>query len=722
MNLGPGLPGRYASDPPVLVEDYLGWFEQISSLGANTVRTFSILPPAFYRALRRHNETPEQPRLYLVQEVWLADSPDTNLFQSSVVSSSRRGIANTIDVIHGQGDLPVRPGYGGGLYVVDVSEYVLGILIGREWEPNLVVSNNAANSGHNSYQGRFVSLRQGNATEEWLARMLDYSAQYETLKYNQQTPIGIVNWPALDPLRHPTEACLLEEYEFRRRLGETLTPPGPDEIVDDNDTVSVDDTRFEKSSELVSGLFAAYTVFPYFPDFVYREPAYLNVRDDQGPNPYLGYLRALKQHYQDMPLLAGGYGISSSLGVARFHPYGMNHGGLTEQEQGAALARMTRNLDEAGWAGGLITEWQDEWYRSSWLTRPLSIPPERGILWYNKLDPDQNLGLWTFDPRGDAQYWSAFTGWNQTTPLYLKDRGPIRPLNDGWDTERTLRSLSVSSDEAFVYLRLQLGNLRADPNNLPNFGQAQYLIGINTSPGRFGSRVQPGLAPQVRSDPGANFLIHLADGRAQLLVASNYNPRELRPISGLPANVALSYRIPFRPQVEEWSGFEEILVEINRRRFGRDGRMFPPQRYSLSQLRYRAPGQADDTLATWTADYSGNALIFRLPWPMLSVTDPSSRRVLSGTEGGPEFMTAETAGIQLFAVSFRPGDPVEFSLFPLGGVPATDSLPVLDENGSFQGLRNYTWAKWDSISKNGRWKAGYTSLQQAFQQVGARTQ
>ncbi|MBF8304959.1 MAG: hypothetical protein HW398_147, partial [Acidobacteria bacterium] len=29
--------------------------EQIGALGANTVRAFTILPPAFYRALRRHN-------------------------------------------------------------------------------------------------------------------------------------------------------------------------------------------------------------------------------------------------------------------------------------------------------------------------------------------------------------------------------------------------------------------------------------------------------------------------------------------------------------------------------------------------------------------------------------------------------------------------------------------------------------------------------------------
>ncbi|MGH9786701.1 MAG: tetratricopeptide repeat protein, partial [Terriglobia bacterium] len=554
VNLGPAIPGKFVSEPPVLVEDYLRWFEQIASLGANTVRAFTMLPPAFYRALRSHNDRSPRQRLYLLQEVWLAESAGTNLFQSSVETGFQQEIAHALDALHGQGDIPMRPGYSGGLYAVDVSPDVVGLLIGREWEPHLVVAHNQANPLRSSYEGKFVSLEQGNAMEAWLAGMMDYAALYETQKYNHQTPLGVASWPALDPLSHPSEASLAEEYSFRRRLGEALTPPGPGEIIDDNDAVSVNDAGFQKRPELAAGLFASYSVFPYFPDFLYRDPAYLQTRDPGGPNPFLGYLRALKAHYRNMPLLAGAYGISTSLGIARYHPYGWSHGGLTEREQGAALARMTRNLADAGWAGGLITEWQDDWNKSSWLTRPLSIPFERQPLWSNKLDPDQSLGLWTYDPSGEAQFWSSFAGWNQVRPLYLKDRGPIRSLSDGWDTERTLRSLAVASDESFVYVRLQVGSVRADRNNLPDLRQAQYFIGISTAPGRFGSRVQPGLVPQVRSEQGANFLLHLGPSGARLLVASNYNPREVRPISGLPSNVALSYRIPFRPELDEWSG------------------------------------------------------------------------------------------------------------------------------------------------------------------------
>jgi len=108
VNLGPATPGSFASDAPTFVEGYLPWLDAIAGLGANTVRAYTILPPAFYRALRRHNETAGKPRLYLLQEVWLADSPETNLFSPGIEAESRREIAQAIDLIHGQGDLPLQ--------------------------------------------------------------------------------------------------------------------------------------------------------------------------------------------------------------------------------------------------------------------------------------------------------------------------------------------------------------------------------------------------------------------------------------------------------------------------------------------------------------------------------------------------------------------------------------------------------------------------------------
>ena len=203
VNLGPAIPGGFATTPPVLVEDYLRWLQQIAQLGANTIRVYTVLPPAFYRALKRHNET-NQPPLYLLQEVLLVGPEETNLLQPAVERVARREIARVIDLLHGQGDMPMRPGYANGLYVVDVSEYVLGLLIGRALEPHLVLANNEYNSHRRSYSGTYMSLPEGNPTEVWLASMMDYAASYEVEEYNHQRPLSIVNWPPLDPL---TQGC-----------------------------------------------------------------------------------------------------------------------------------------------------------------------------------------------------------------------------------------------------------------------------------------------------------------------------------------------------------------------------------------------------------------------------------------------------------------------------------------------------------------------------------
>ncbi len=719
VNLGPAPPGAFPSEAPNRADRYLDWLGQIAQMGANTIRTYSLLPPAFYRALKIHNEKNAASRLYLVQQVVLARGEGDNLFKRDAVQAAQAEIRHVVDAIHGQGDVPSRSGHGSGIYAVDVSPYTLGIVLGRVFEPHEVMANNELNSFRTTHDGKYVGVEKANPTEAWLASMADYAAEYETEKYNQQRALGIMNWPGLDPLSHPSEASLREEIAIRRNSGERSASIPSEEVVDDNDVVSVDETKFRARPQFQAGIFSAYSAFPFYPDFMYRDPAYLAVRDQQGPNPYFGYLKALKSHYQSLPVLVADYGASTSLGVSRLHPFGWNHGGLTEREQGDLLARMTRNIADAGLAGGAIASWQDEWYKANWLTRPLAQPEERRALWNNQLDADQGFGLWTYDPAGEALF-TNLSGWGNVPPQYQKKSGgPATTLNDGWDADRTLRSLSVASDAAFVYLRLEVESLRKTSANTPDMKGAQYFIGIGTSPKRFGSETLPGLSPQIRSEDGANFLLHLGGGAARLLIASNYTPRENKPISGVSPLLQSGYRIPFAPLRDKSAGFEEIVVEINRRRFGRDGRQFPPQRHNFSTLRYRAPGQSDDTQATWSVDFVNKAYVFRIPWALLLVMDPSSHRVYARTEGGPQFVSEETKGFQVFAVSFRPSDPIRFDHNVPGGNTVADTLPSRDKIGVLTGLKIYEWPGWNTVNPKGRTKAGYPVVQKAFREVKA---
>jgi len=722
INIGPAMPGSFASEPPMLVEDYLPWFGQIAELGANTVRAYTILPPAFYRALKRHNETPNLPRLYLLQEVWLADSEEKNLFTPATEKTSRQEVAYVLDLIHGQGNLPMRKGMPSGLYAVDVSEYVLGLLIGRELEPHLVVTNNEWNSFRKSYAGKYISIPEGNPTEVWLASLMDYAVGYEVDKYNQQRPLSIVNWPPLDPLSHPTEAGLQLEFNLRKKMGERLGELPP--VFDDNDTVSVDSTKLRAGSGFSAGVFASYHVYPFYPDFLLHDPVLLRSRDHAGPNPYFGYLKALKGHYSKMPLLIAEYGVPTSIGVSHFHPYGWNHGGLNEREQGELLGRMTRNIVDAGCAGGIVFEWQDEWFKLNWLTAPFEMPLERRSLWLNALDPEENFGLWTYET-SQSRLFSAVAGaaWNSVKPLYQKSGAPpIVTLNDGADAHRTLSSLAVSSDEAYLYLRLSVQSLPRGADGAPQLDRANYLIGLSTRPGHYGSRLLPGLAPHLRNPQGFNFLLHVAGaGNTRLLIASNYNPYALLPVEGVSNRVSLEIRSPWKPVLDDWSSFEDIVVESNRLRFSRDGAMFPPQRYSRSLLRY---GPLDpnarqyDSLATWSADFQNNALVFRLPWSLLFVTDPSSRQIYAGAEAGAKLQTAGTEGLDIFAVSFNPGKATpDWGRFPVSSLAVTDTLPPADRQGTLIGIQRYRWQDWNVVKLSGRLKASARTLQKIFREL-----
>ncbi len=87
-------------------------------------------------------------------------------------------------------------------------------------------------------------------------------------------------------------------------------------------------------TETSPGFFIGYHAYPYYPDFIIQDPIYLAESDSIGPNSYLGYLKDLKAHYQDIPLIIAEFGVPSSWGAGHLAPSGMHHGGISEEEQG----------------------------------------------------------------------------------------------------------------------------------------------------------------------------------------------------------------------------------------------------------------------------------------------------------------------------------------------------------------------------------------------------
>ena len=72
-NIGPARPGEWSVAASLAFDTYREWLGQIAESGANTVRVYTILPPAFYQALWYHNQAAPGP-LWLIQEVWLSEN------------------------------------------------------------------------------------------------------------------------------------------------------------------------------------------------------------------------------------------------------------------------------------------------------------------------------------------------------------------------------------------------------------------------------------------------------------------------------------------------------------------------------------------------------------------------------------------------------------------------------------------------------------------------
>jgi hypothetical protein len=131
---------------------------------ANVVRLYTILPPAFYRALKRWNDAHPDRTLWLVHGVWAEAPPDDDYDDRAWKAEFREEMQRVVDLLHGHALIPPRPGHAFGRYTVDVSDHVLAFIIGREWEPFTIHHYNTMRPTRTSYSGSFLTLQNGSAT------------------------------------------------------------------------------------------------------------------------------------------------------------------------------------------------------------------------------------------------------------------------------------------------------------------------------------------------------------------------------------------------------------------------------------------------------------------------------------------------------------------------------------------------------------------------------
>jgi hypothetical protein len=665
VNIGAALPGYDPGDLPITKEQYLQWFAKIQEMGANTIRVYTILKPAFYDALVAYNQQHAEQPLYFIQGVW---SPEEKLIETKdayneeIYQSFKKEISDAVGAVYGSIDIPEHFGKASGIYRSNAGPYLLGWHIGTEWDPSMVKNTNEQHKDKNNYAGTYVSAKPEAAPfENWLAEMLDQLAETE-IQHGWKHPLAFTNWVTTDPLTHPGEVMIEE------------------------DMVSVDATHLQVK-DWSAGYYAAYHAYPYYPDFFRLDETLQDVREADGTaNTYKSYLRKLKAYHTDMPVMISEFGVPSSLGVAHLGTMDRNQGGHTEQEQGRIDASLLKDIYDEGMAGAIVFSWQDEWFKKTWNTMHFEIPSDRRKLWQNVLTNEQHFGMLAMLSSkdgpllidGDTRDWDR---------LKSADKQKLDFTYPGW------KEISMTHDEAYVYINAKLDH-PFDPE------QELLYFGVDTLPG--GNKQAKELGGKTL-DEGLETLIVLGkDGEAEVRIASNYDlhtrmygkqyemkdwkPEEFKDNSGVFNTWKLAIGLAFSPpDSKKYGPFEEVTAGTLRR-----GTTNP------DSPQY-------DSLAMWQAQ--GDTIEVRIPWMLLGFTDPSSLQVISYEDKEKRLFAQSTEGIRLVPWIVKRSDGSVSGLEGSGAYPVSQ-LPL------------YSWKSWDQVTYVERVKQSYTLMQQAFQSLG----
>jgi hypothetical protein len=408
VNLGVTLPGHAPGELAPTRRDYDRWLDGIGDMGARVVRVYTILRPAFYDALAAYNREHPRAPLHFIQGVWI---PEEEFLASgnayAVTAEFEREIADAVAVVHGDARLPARPGHASGTYRSDVARWLLAWSPGVEWDPGAADTTNQRNAGAPPHAGRYISsTADANPMESWIAARLDRLATLEAER-GWSRPLTFTNWVTTDPLSHPLE------------------PFG------DEDRVSIDAMHIRASAEWPGGFFASYHAYPYYPDF-------LRLQYRGSADPYAAYLSELRAHHAGEAVMVTEFGVPSGLGAAHRGPLGRDQGDHSEQDAGRIDASLLRAIRSTGFAGGMLFEYTDEWFKRSWNTQALAQPVDRRQLWHNVLTNEAQFGIVATEPGkkplvtldGRTREFGSRRVMHDAAYLYLRTRGSGRVVVD----------------------------------------------------------------------------------------------------------------------------------------------------------------------------------------------------------------------------------------------------------------------------------------------------
>ena len=615
VNIGATEPGLFPGDLTISYDTYYRWFGYISKMNCNCIRVYTLMPPQFYQALGDFNRKAKN-KLYLYQGIWVNEEDierlsDTYAENEKILNDFINDAVDLVNVIHGNAKIAESAGEAYGTYTADVSQWLVGWIVGIEWDPNFVMNTDAQHPDKKDYDGKYLYTQTASPFEAFLCRVGDALISHETMKYKFQTPLAFSNWITTDPLTHPNE-------------------PHYDE---DKATVNTENV---KSRNFGPGMFASYHIYPYYPDSLNYQEDYLENIDDSGKvNTYAAYLADLKLAHT-MPIIVAEFGIPTSRGMGHESVMGYNQGMVDETDQGAMLIDMLECIADAKYAGGIVFTWQDEWFKRTWNNVMFDIADRRPY-WSNIQTTEQCFGLMAFDP-GKSKMAAYIDGsvseWKSTSPTVTTDQG----------------SLYVKSDERYLYLMLDLKNYDFDNDTL--------LIPINTVADQGNTKAND---RNAEFDKEADFLICInGKNNSHIYVdryydAFNFYFLESKKLSDVAAEVNASVKNSGAFDIMRMCyGYNLTVKGTNR--------VEPDKVYETGLLRYGNGNPDSDGYKSLSDFYFKNGkLEIRIPWQLLNVMDPSSKQQISDFWKS-QVISAGSYDSFDFGFAFRSGDSKKLNI------------------------------------------------------------
>lgn len=344
-------------------DTYFKWFKQIQDMGANTIRISNIYNDGFYKAFYKYNKNRKDP-LYLIQGI----SVDVVEFESKKKIDRLEFYDNLlkdgkkiVDIVHGRKILLTNSKKGNGFFLYDISPWVIGYLIGDEWNQETITYIDKTLDSKPSYKGDYVSTSvESTNFEKMMAEIVETIIGYETRKYHEQRPISVNSTFLMDPFKYPEHnAVQLEKFN----------------------TFSIE--HIKPTQKLKSGLFASYAFEHFnFSLLPLIEPSEV----EKFPN-VKNYFDLLQQYHSSPVVISSiGYPSDEYLNV--------------EAPQESILVEQIKMFEAIGYKGNIIRSWQDVWDRRN-LANSYAVDLQQINNWHDPLTSTQHFGLIGFKPFRD---------------------------------------------------------------------------------------------------------------------------------------------------------------------------------------------------------------------------------------------------------------------------------------------------------------------------------